>query len=31
MNTLTHDRKNPLIGTNRVLELLAEQAMKLQY
>lgn len=27
MATLTHDLKNPLIGTNRVLELLAEQAM----
>lgn len=27
MATLTHDLKNPLIGTNRVLELMAEQAM----
>lgn len=27
MATLTHDLKNPLIGTNRVLELLSEQAM----
>ncbi len=27
MATLTHDLKNPLMGTNRVLELLAEQAM----
>ena len=27
MATLTHDLKNPLIGTNRVLELLAEKAM----
>lgn len=27
MATLTHDLKNPLIGANRVLELMAEQAM----
>ena len=27
MATLTHDLKNPLIGANRILELLAEQAL----
>lgn len=27
MATLTHDLKNPLIGTNRVLEMLAERAL----
>lgn len=27
MTTLTHDLKNPLIGSNRILELLAEQAL----
>jgi two-component system sensor histidine kinase/response regulator len=27
MATLTHDLKNPLIGTNRLLELLADEAM----